>query len=470
MIEEKKWNSLQKNIFDDVKYGTGNTEIRAVAGAGKTSCLIESLKYVPEGASWLLLAFSKKIASELVKRAPAGGEVGTLHKLGTKSIGRTFKEMSIDTDKMSNLLDKTYPEFKWLFPERKAILKTVSLAKAYLAHNCVALEDLLDKYPIDIPDFENDKIIEITLRLMQLARESTDIIDFDDMIYFPNVLKIVVPKFDYIFVDEVQDLNYGQWQFILKMRKKKTRTFIFGDPHQAIFEFSGTAIDSMEKFREALSAKTLPMSISYRCPKLVVNELQKLVPEIQSAPLAINGSVNSISLIEMETLAKPGCFIISRTNKELVPLALKFLKNKMPCNIQGRDLGEDLLGIISRSKCNNINDFIVYLDQWLIKQKEKLRLRKKTSDILTDKVQCLHLLTLDCESISELQSLINKLFSDLNDTKKIILGTAHGLKGNQRHIVFVLNWTFNNTNQEERNLQYVAKSRAAQALYLVKLN
>lgn len=828
---EKKWNSLQRDIFADVESGVGNTAIQAVAGAGKTSCLIESLKYVPDGNKWLLVAFSKKIASELTARAPRGGEVGTLHKMGTKCIGRTFKQISIDTDKMPNLLDKTYPEFKWKFPERKAILKTISLSKAYLAHNCEAIEQILDKYPLDVPDLENDKVIEITLRMMELAREMYDVIDYDDMIYFPNVLKITIPKFDDIFVDECfpydqciatkndkikigliykkfknneilplvksfdestnkfefskitnvwdrgvkqlieiktgkrkikctenhkfltsdgwvkakdlysgclikttppviknnqieghlklvlnpdqeqivlgsflgdgnihkisnhsyrmkvihgedqqqycqwmakqfnsnlefikengyaqkpayrfttksfsiphmefpdkkdycpqsildklderglavwymddgsfnsisntailwtcsfdldsqkrfveklksfgiscklssyikkgkkyfyiyidavgfkvltkkiskyihsnisyktnisnlinykwnscyenfgyspvldinkiskkervydievaknhnfivcsdntskcnagliahncQDLNYGQWNFILKMRKKKTRVFIFGDPNQSIFGFGGTDIDSMGKFQQALNAKILPMSISYRCPKLIVNELQELVPEMQSAEEAIDGQVKTISRIELEILAKPGCFIISRINRELVPLALKFLKNKIPCNIQGKDLGEDLLGIISRSKLDELNKFIVYLDQWLLKQKEKLRLRGKLSDILTDKVECLQLLALDCQSIVELKEVIKKLFSDFDDHKKIILTTTHMCKGLERPDVFILDWTFRKTNQEEKNIEYVAKSRSMKNLYIVNFN
>ena len=60
----------QQDFFDEVKSGTGNVLLSALAGAAKTTSIVEAIKYLPNDAKILFLAFNKSIANELTKRVP----------------------------------------------------------------------------------------------------------------------------------------------------------------------------------------------------------------------------------------------------------------------------------------------------------------------------------------------------------------------------------------------------------------
>jgi len=70
-------------------------------------------------------------------------------------------------------------------------------------------------------------------------------------------------------------------------------------------------------------------------------------------------------------------FILSRINAPLIGLALYFIKEKIPANIQGKDIGNNLLSLIRRSKCKKLPSFLSWLDKWSEKQIKRLNQKKK---------------------------------------------------------------------------------------------
>ena len=64
-----------------------------------------------------------------------------------------------------------------------------------------------------------------------------------------------------------------------------------GDPAQATYGFRGAATGAMDIIKEKMSAKEYPLSVSYRCPKLICELASKDVPEFSAAPNAIDGSI-----------------------------------------------------------------------------------------------------------------------------------------------------------------------------------
>lgn len=468
-----KWSNYQKAIFEDVANGQGSTIVEALAGSSKTTSLVQSLNYLPKDASWLLVAFNKRIAEELKTRAPAGGEIQTLHALGLKAVSRTFPGITVEPDKVNILLSKVLSKADQELDNRTLpykIAKGVSLAKAFLATTVEEIDDVLDEFGDILPvEMEREPFINHILFTLDLCKRKNLVLDFDDMIWFPNVLKINIPKYDNIFVDEGQDLNKAQIEFVLKMSGQKSRTFVFMDKHQAIYLWRGADANSMARFQEALKAKTLPLSITYRCPKAVVTEAQVYVPALEAAPNAMDGKVERINYAQMYKMAKPGCFIISRKNAPLMKAALNFLKNKIPCNIQGRDIGDNLSSLIKKSRAKTLDKLIAYIERW--KEKEIARLIKKGKDensLAIDKADCLISLAGGCASISELKSTINTLFSDTDDRNRIILSSTHKAKGLERDVVFLLWGTYSEHTQEEINLKYVAITRAKKELYFVE--
>lgn len=469
---EITWSDYQKAIFKDVEDGKGSTIIQALAGTGKTYSLIESLKYLPKNSSWLLAAFNKKIAEELKNRVWGGstksgpGEIATLHSLGLRSLSKTYK-VTVDNEKVDTIFNLVFKNKKIDKESKYALTRGVSLAKSYLAHTFDEIDEVLDEHDI-VPDgIERKEFINHILFALNICKKKPSLVDFDDMIWLNCVLKTETPKFDHIFLDEGQDFTAAMAEFCFKFRKPVSRYFIYLDENQMLYQFRGSDAKVVSRFQETLQAKILPLSISYRCPKAVIREAQKLVPSIEAAPNAIEGKVQDIMYSEMLKLAKPGCFILSRVNAPLIGLALGFLKQGIPCNIQGRNIGENLTGLIRKSKCKTIDKFLIYLEKWQKQETVRLLARNKDAGQIKDRAECLFALAEGCSSVAELKSTIDKLFSDEDDTKKIILSSIHQAKGLQRDTVFVLNYTLRYTDHAERCCAYVAKTRAVKEMYLV---
>ncbi len=473
-----KWSDYQLAIFENVKSDEGNLVVEALAGSAKSSSLIESLKYIPSGSSWMLLAFNKKIAEELKLKAAPGGSICTLHSLGLKAIGKTYKRTRVNFDKMKNIFtemlgnDKSVKDFKYQLDN------AVSLCKGYLASSDNEIDEVLDTHEIDSCNFSKSDFIKNIKEALERSKD-VSCVNFDDMIWLPNVLDLKMPKYDRVFVDEAQDLNNAQIQLVLKLAHKppvkkskkifkQTRITVFLDKNQAIYGWRGANINAYETFMTALNAKSLPLSISYRCPLSVVEEAKKYVPHFEAAPNAKEGVVGTMSLKELKQYAKPGCFILSRTNAPLIGLAMNFIKNRIPCNIQGRDIGENLINIIKNSKASNLKDFLAYLERWSQAEIKRLTEKERDCSAIIDKVECFEALAENCEDLNSLKDVIKKLFDDVDDKKIIILSTIHRIKGAERDVVYLLNYTFfNGAKQEESNIKYVGITRSSNELYYI---
>lgn len=464
------WSPQQERIFKETAEGTEHVVVDAKAGSGKTTTLIESIKHIPAGKSWLLVAFNKRNAEELKFRAPTdqGGAIYTLHALGLKTVGGGFPRTSVNQEKLSDIVERVVGRDRDMASYRVSLAKAASLAKATLTKKPEDLDEMIDAYDIDVVEHDRDEFIRRIQATLDMCKVETSSIDFDDMVWYPNLYKLKVKTYDVVLVDEFQDLNESQIQFSMQLCKKKGRIFCYGDRNQAIYNFRGANAASVFSIIETLKPKLLPLSISYRCPVSVVAEAQKYVPEIQAAPGAKHGTVQTITESEMYKLAKPGSFIVSRTNAPMLSIALKFIKMGIPANIRGRDIGQNLLTFIQNSKAKTIPALKEYIDKWATKESE--RLLKKGKDLLpvTDKAECLRVLVEDCKDVEQVKSRMQKLFSDEDDKSKVLLTSTHRVKGDQNPNVFVLWGTFFGDDQEAQNLRYVAITRSQDKLYFVK--
>jgi len=78
----KQWSEYQKAVFTHIRESRKSRIVEAVAGSGKTTTIVEGMKYLPQGSSALFLAFNRAIADELGQRVPAGVQASTFHALG----------------------------------------------------------------------------------------------------------------------------------------------------------------------------------------------------------------------------------------------------------------------------------------------------------------------------------------------------------------------------------------------------
>ena len=271
-----------------------------------------------------------------------------------------------------------------------------------------------------------------------------------------------------LLLDEVVSVTEKPGKF-LDLEIENSANFFGNDilSHNSIMSWAGADSDSMKQFENELNAKVLPLPICYRCPKRVVSHAQKYVPELQPWEHAKEGFVCSIKEPEMMKKATPGCFILSRYNAPLLSLAMKFISEGRPCNILGRNIGQNLSTMIKQSKCKSIDKFLIWLEKWKNREYAKLISKKKDATWILDRFTCLNTLSESCESLKEMKDSIDKLFTDVDALNRITLSSIHRSKGLENTKVFILAYTLRKAPQEEKNLAYVANTRSQSELYLV---
>jgi superfamily I DNA/RNA helicase len=467
---KREWSDFQKNIFRDIAKGNDHTVVIARAGSGKTSTIVEGFKYLPRGKKTLMVAFNKSIADELKQRAPSYVDVMTLHSLGYRAIRQAFgNEIVLEQDKCRLLTAQVIGDDYELWDLNQSICKCISLCKGFLFDTPKGVKDLIDRFGIETFDLTQEKFTEHVLKIMGMSKTQKQVIDFDDMIWFPFVYRLNVGKFDVVFVDEAQDLNAAQMAMVFSALKPDGRVIAVGDPAQSIYQFRGADSEAIPNFITKLKAKTLPLSVTYRCPKKIVKIAQEIVPDIQAAANAPEGLVVDLDVSDLLKTVKPGDFILSRTNAPLIKHCMALLRAGVPANIQGKDIGANLIYFIKKSKAKTINAFITYVNEWRDQEVKRLLSEKKTTDVCMDKAECLLNLCEGTLTIKDLKETIEKLFNDVDDTAKVILSTTHKAKGLERDRVFVLVNTYRKSGAggEEDNLWYVAVTRAKSELYLV---
>lgn len=498
-INKKDWSKYQQAVFDDVANGSGHTVVKAVAGSGKTTTIVEAMKYIPPGLSALFVAFNKSIAEELKTRAPRGVEVSTLHSYGLRTITRSLGRLRIESNRVHRIIDGAQLEVTKVIvklakelgldpedanPFRFDLVKTVSLSKGALCGEEAQIDEIIDSFDIEFPKrspFDGivlEEHLQTALRtafvndvlalLLRCTDTSDGMIDFDDMIWLPVVLDLRQNKFDRVFVDETQDLNPCQIELTMRAVKESGRICAVGDPRQAIYRFRGADSAAVDNVVNRLAAKILPLSVCYRCCKAVIRTAQEVVPEIEWAPDAEEGSVESANISEMKTGAKPGDFILSRTNAPLISLCLQFLKEGRPATIQGRDIGASLVAFVKNSAAKDVTTLRSYVEEWRDVECKRLAEKRRDTQSVDDRAECVLALSDGASSVFEVISRIERLFADEDNKNRILLSSTHKAKGMERDTVWMLSSTYRRRPDiEEENLYYVAVTRARKRLCMV---
>lgn len=468
----KNWSKYQKAVFENVATGTGHTVVKAVAGSGKTTTIVEALKHIPAGCRTLFVAFNKAIAEELKKQAPRGIEVSTLHSYGLKTITRSLGRLRIDAHRVDDMARAMHGNDSKTWDLRRDLAKTVSLAKGSLASDETEIDAIIDAFGIESakngarPEFIQD-VLKLLLQCTEVSEDGR--IDFDDMIWLPVVLNLSQPQFDRVFVDETQDLNPAQIEMTMRAVKSDGRICAVGDPRQAIYRFRGADSAAVNNVVSRLQATVLPLSVCYRCCKTVILKAQEIVPEIEYATDAIDGVVSDATVSEMKQNAKPGEFILSRTNAPLVSLCMYFLKEGKPATIQGRDIGASLAAFVKKSAARSVEELCDYVEMWRDTECKRLAAKRRDTQSVEDRADCILAISEGAKSVADVISRIENLFADKDDSNRITLSSTHKAKGMERDTVWMLESTYmRRPDTEEKNLAYVAYTRARKYLYLVQ--
>ena len=463
---EKSWSPFQLSIFDAIKERE-NLLIQAVAGSGKTTTIIEGLKWA-QGTS-LFMAFNKSIALDIASRAPRG-EVKTLNALGHSIVMANRPEAKLNARKTMDLLKgimEDSPEFK---EYGYTLSRVIGLAK-----NCALgiskppetqdFIDLIDAYGFDIPFDRLSDFAIICREGFERSRLDEKTFDFDDQLWLPVFHLWMFPQYDNVFIDEAQDLSPIQHLMLQQLRE--SRIVAVGDRHQAIYGFRGASHDSMDLLKQMFKMQELPLSICYRCAQVIVTAAQEFCPTIQWREGAPKGEILDYDVNPTQWAQH---MVLCRNNAPLFAEILRCVRRREPCQVKSNFL-DSFQSFIRGFKATHTSDLRAKLDRWFEREREACLAKGKTGKLrgLYDKYETVKLLADEFTLVSDMVNMVKSLGES---TRGPIFATIHKAKGLEHPSVYLLRPDLlggfgdltPEQKQQEDNLHYVAITRAQERL------
>jgi DNA helicase-2/ATP-dependent DNA helicase PcrA len=286
-----------------VNLGAGSYLIEASAGSGKTRVLTERVKKLLEDNSTKILAitFTNKASEELKERLELdklknkNAFVGTFHSFCQSILESRFKLLGFQ--KMPHIFEdesdrieiveeaiKSVPYFTDIYDNleskdkagyKSKVLSFISSVKRELAE------------PEDLITEEGEEHLLLLYNEYQDILKSNNALDFDDLILFvykllsnnEAVQNLYSKSYNYIFIDEGQDLNKAQYYLLKTLCGDQIKNvMIVGDPNQSIYGFNGSAPKYMQTFFvDDFKAQKITLDENYRCSKQVIDAANKLM-------------------------------------------------------------------------------------------------------------------------------------------------------------------------------------------------
>ena len=291
--------TLNKSQLEAVKNTEGPNLVLAGAGTGKTRVLTTRVAHIIDSklafpSQILCVTFTNKAAREMSERIQNLVSVrmdrmpwiGTFHSIGAKII-RNHAEV-IGLKPSFTILDKD-DQLSLI----KQILKSENLDQSKYVPKYI--QSRIDQWknkalnPNDIKadsldNMSDDKTLNI-YKLYQQRLFQINCLDFGDLLLqcinlFKNedVLKRYSENFKYVLVDEYQDTNTAQYQWLKYLSSANQNICCVGDDDQSIYSWRGAEIDNMLRFEKDFdNTKTIKLEENYRSTNNILKSASSLI-------------------------------------------------------------------------------------------------------------------------------------------------------------------------------------------------
>ncbi|MCX7759129.1 MAG: UvrD-helicase domain-containing protein, partial [bacterium] len=297
LFDKKKDNfslSIELNEFqrEAVEGNTGPQLILAGPGTGKTTVithktifLIKQKNINPQNL--LILTFTNKAAEEMQKRIKNYIDttipyIGTFHSVIIKILKEIIpiQTTQYKLESKINIIDEEdkIEIIKNIINSSKNFRNKEKISPFILSNLISATKN---KKKINITPQTSELIIEYNYFLKKINS-----LDFDDIILSINniftekkhIKEKIASKFEYIIVDEYQDINITQFEFLLHLTEKNKNIFVVGDDDQSIYGFRNSDVRIMLDFPKYYeNTKIINLQYNYRSGAKIVDVYSKLI-------------------------------------------------------------------------------------------------------------------------------------------------------------------------------------------------
>ena len=488
----------QKAIFDFAENGIQNLIIQAVAGAGKTTTLIECANRIDPNKKVMLLAHNRSTRDTLRERIGdrKNVKVYTLHGLAWRMFNEHFNfAPAIDDDKYrkyvnKHLTDIASEDYMRLSQPHKMIYRAnlfdlINKARHNLKQSEKEIRKMaVRKYGINLMADE----ARTASLVLSWGAENTDTVDFQDLLWLPSEKGYFTKKYlaDVIMLDEAQDASIAQQDIVSRCFKRTTRLFAFGDKDQTINSWCGSDNEAFEHLKDPdtfrRDAKELPLTTNYRCGRRIIEYAKQYT---DNNIHAWNGAPEGEILFDATlNTAKDGDMILCRNISPLMEVYRKGIANGQKMYFRGEELGKNLITAIDCAGGETVEEIKENLKRQAVSlwryitettgEDPKESVYDKRIVSLMDTIKTMENLPKTVDSRRMLDKFISEIFSD-EGMDGIQLSTIHRAKGLEADNVYIIcpslipsklakmEWQ----KTEERHLQYVMCTRPKKTLNFV---
>ena len=404
----KELNKTQKEAVEAIN---GPVLIFAGAGSGKTRVLTHKLYYlVNEGLfkpeEILAVTFTNKAAKEmkervlkLLKTRDLDLSMGTFHSI----CARILRE---DIDVLGFSKYFAIYDVKDQLDLIKVLFERFEISKNLITPNKLRNQISLFKNKMMEPREIESKartILEKTIAKIykeyQKNLKLNDALDFDDVLTFPleifkkkpSVLKKYQKRWKYILVDEYQDTNRAQFQFLTSLANAHENICVVGDDDQSIYGWRGADVSNILDFEKTFSScKVFKLEKNYRSTQEILNAATAVVMNNDKRAsknlVAANGSGETLGLLETIDEQEEASAIVSSIEKE-IKLNKRTFNNfsvLYRTNAQSRALEEsfirqgipyNIIGSVRFYERKEVKNVLAYL-RFVVNLKDTISLRR----------------------------------------------------------------------------------------------
>lgn len=289
---------LNRGQDEAIKHGNGPCMVLAPPGSGKTLIVTERTRYLIEESGVrpdqiLVITFTRYAAREMkerFERLTAGKNYpvtfGTFHSIfyGILKCAYGIGANNLMSEKESfvllqEVLDQTdiesTPEVEDEEELVRELLREVGMVKNGLCH----LKDFHSKY------LTQDEFAEV-FRSYEHQKKELKKFDFDDMLVQcyalfrkkPEILQGWQKRFQYILIDEFQDINRVQYEVIRMLAAPRYNLFVVGDDDQSIYGFRGAKPELMLYMKQEFpSLRTISLTVNYRSTEFITGAAARVI-------------------------------------------------------------------------------------------------------------------------------------------------------------------------------------------------
>lgn len=297
--------NLTKKQRDIVNHKEGPILVRASAGSGKTRVLTERIKCLLGDTKRKILAitFTNKAGEEMKERLGTFSDqvnrlfIGTFHGfcqqvlenhgslIGLSNMPIIFEDEADRLKLIEQALLST-PSYYSIYKNKNTKEQSYFLHQVLEFISQVKRQLLSEEQLFTETNDENNVLL---YKAYQEILSNQNAIDFDDLLLFtynlfvqqPSVSALYRRSYEYICIDEAQDLNNAQYQLLKVLTNREHKNIMMvGDPNQSIFAFNGSSASYMnEKFVEDYNPLIIELKENFRSSKSVLRAAGKIIPD-----------------------------------------------------------------------------------------------------------------------------------------------------------------------------------------------